>query len=103
MHHFIILLSLTALLAPAATMSCESAGDPAAIASVLHENALLVTGTANEVFRGRAAQLALWQEDFAAAERAVYLRTPALAWLFTPGVCVSCRGWPPKGSELPET
>jgi ketosteroid isomerase-like protein len=103
MHHFITLIALTALLAPAAAMSCEpapyaaeinaaeidavraqraafnaaiAAEDLDTIAAVLHENVLLVTGTASEVFRGRAAQLALWQEDFAAAERAVYLRTP---------------------------
>jgi hypothetical protein len=89
MHHLITLLALTALLAPAA-ISCESAGDAAGIdairaqraafnaaiaakdletiAAVLHENVLLVTGTASEVFRGQAAQLALWQEGFAADE-----------------------------------
>ena len=102
MHGFIKLIALNALLAPAAApgyeSNCESSGnateidairaqradfnaaiateDSATIASVLHENVLLVTGTASEVFRGRAAQVALWQEDFDAAERAVYVRTP---------------------------
>lgn len=103
MHYFITLIALTALLAPAAARSCESAPKPAeinaaeidavhaqraafnaaiaaeeleTIAAVLHENVLLVTGTASEVFSGRAAQVALWREDFAAGERAVYVRTP---------------------------
>lgn len=103
MHYFITLIALTALLAPAAARSCESAPKPAeinaaeidavhaqraafnaaiaaeeleTIAAVLHENVLLVTGTASEVFSGRAAQVALWGEDFAAGERAVYVRTP---------------------------
>ena len=98
MYHFTTLLMLIVLLAPAPALSCESAGDAAeidavhaqraafnaaiaaedleTIAAVLHENVLLVTGTASEVFSGRAAQVALWQDDFAESERAVYLRTP---------------------------
>lgn len=103
MYHFAILLMLIVLLAPAPALSCESAGDAAdidaaeidsvraqraafnaaiaaedleTIAAVLHENVLLVTGTASEVFSGRAAQVALWRDDFAAGERAVYVRTP---------------------------
>lgn len=98
MHRFSTLLALTALLAPPAAMSCESAGEAVAIdavraqraafnaaiaaedlesiVAVLHENVLLVTGTASEVFSGRAAQVALWADDFAASERAVYVRTP---------------------------
>lgn len=98
MHHLIVLMALTALLAPAPALSCESVGDATeidavhaqraafnaaiaaedveTIAAVLHENVLLVTGTASEVFSGRAAQLALWRDDFAAGERAVYLRAP---------------------------
>ena len=98
MQRFITLLALATLLAPFAAMGCESAGDAAeidavraqraafnaaiaakdleAIGAVLHENVLLVTGTASEVFDGRAAQLAIWGDDFAANERAVYVRTP---------------------------
>ena len=97
MQPSITLLALTALLAPSAAMSCESAGDAAeidavraqraafnaaiagkdleAIGAVLHENVLLVTGTASEEFSGRDAQLAIWGEDFAAGERAIYVRT----------------------------
>ena len=98
MHHFITLIALTALLTPAAAMSCESTGaaadidavkaqraafnaaivaeDLETIAAVLHEDVLLVTGTASEVFSGRAAQVALWRDDFAGSGRAVYVRTP---------------------------
>jgi ketosteroid isomerase-like protein len=98
MHHLTILLMLIMLPAPAAAAGCESVGDAAeidavhaqraafnaaiaaedleTIAAVLHENVLLVTGTASEVFSGPAAQLTLWREDFAASERAVYVRTP---------------------------
>jgi ketosteroid isomerase-like protein len=48
--------------------------DIEAIGSVLHENVILITGTNSEVFEGREAQLALWQNDFDGAQRAVYLR-----------------------------
>jgi hypothetical protein len=41
----------------------------------MQENILLVTGSASEVFAGRAAQLLLWQKDFETPERAVYVRT----------------------------
>lgn len=81
----------------AADQACESAGPAAAMdavraqraafnaaivekdipamAATMHENIILVTGTDSDVFTGRAAQLALWQEDFEAAGRAVYVRT----------------------------
>lgn len=49
--------------------------DIAIIESVLHEQVILVTGTASEVFRGAEAQLALWRDDFADPDRAVYTRT----------------------------
>jgi len=93
-----LLIAIGAVLATPLALACESTGDAAeidavlaqraafnaailakdaeGIAAVLHENVLLVTGTASEVFTGRDAQAELWQEDFEAAERAVYVRTP---------------------------
>lgn len=81
----------------AADQACQSAGPATAIAAVrarraafnaaivekdlpamaatMHEHIILLTGTASEVFTGRAAQLALWQEDFETPGRAVYVRT----------------------------
>jgi ketosteroid isomerase-like protein len=80
-----------------AQQPCESAGDPAAVASiesrrvafnraiaagdlegigaVLHPDVILITGTDSDVYRGRAAQLAIWDSDFADRDRAVYVRT----------------------------
>lgn len=46
-----------------------------AIAAVLAEDVLLVTGTGSDIFTGRAAQLPLWEEDFAADHRVLYERT----------------------------
>ena len=48
----------------------------AAIASVLAEEVVLITGTDSDQFHGRAQQLELWRQDFASPERLVYTRTP---------------------------
>jgi ketosteroid isomerase-like protein len=84
--------------APAlAQQSCESAGDPGAVAAiesrrvafnraiaagdldgvsaVLHPDVILITGTDSDVYRGRAAQLAIWDSDFGDPDRSVYVRT----------------------------
>jgi len=49
--------------------------DIEAVAATMHENIILITGTASEVFTGRAAQRSLWQKDFENPRRAVYVRT----------------------------
>lgn len=51
-------------------------GDLTAIASFLAENAQIVTGKSSLVFSGRAAQIGMWWEDFQAADRTSYVRTP---------------------------
>ncbi|MBK7904356.1 MAG: nuclear transport factor 2 family protein [Proteobacteria bacterium] len=93
----LVVLALSAALAPSAANACKSAGpataidavrvqraafnaaiatkDIEAVAATMHDNIILVTGTASEVFTGRAAQLSLWQKDFATTGRAVYVRT----------------------------
>jgi ketosteroid isomerase-like protein len=93
----LVVLALSAALAPPAANACQSAGpataidavraqrvafneaiarkDIEAVAAALHDNIILVTGTASEVFTGRAAQVSLWQKDFADPGRAVYVRT----------------------------
>lgn len=85
------------LLTPLSAKACTSVGHPSeidavqarraafneairvrdidTIAATLHENVILVTGTASEVHAGRAAQLLLWRGDFESANRAVYVRT----------------------------
>jgi len=97
LHRYVVVLVLSAVLAPPAANACESTGPAAAIeavrgqrtafneaiakkdieavAATMHENIILVTGTASEVFTGRAAQLSLWQKDFEDPGRAVYVRT----------------------------
>ncbi|MGA9574258.1 MAG: nuclear transport factor 2 family protein [Lysobacterales bacterium] len=103
MKNFICVPLLLALSQPAATLAfdpgCADVGDPAAIENVrtqrqafnqaiaeedlqsieiiLHENVLLVTGTDSDIYRGREAQLAIWDDDFGNPDRAVYKRTPA--------------------------
>jgi ketosteroid isomerase-like protein len=96
-REYLFVLVLSAALVPSATNACESAGpataidavraqrtafneaiaakDVEAVAATMHENILLVTGTASEVFTGRAAQLSLWRNDFENPGRAVYVRT----------------------------
>jgi ketosteroid isomerase-like protein len=49
--------------------------DIAGLESILHENIVLITGTNSDIYLGRDAQVNLWKEDFAQAERAVYVRT----------------------------
>lgn len=49
--------------------------DIASITALLAPDITLVTGTESTLFKGREAQLSIWQEDFEAAERAVYIRT----------------------------
>lgn len=93
----LVVLALSAALAPSAANACESAGpataiddvraqrvafneaiankDIEAVAATMHENIILVTGTASEVFTGRAVQRSLWQKDFESPGRAVYVRT----------------------------
>jgi ketosteroid isomerase-like protein len=53
-----------------------AAKDLSAMATVLAENVLLVTGTNSDRFDGRDTQLHLWGDDFASPDRAVYVRTP---------------------------
>jgi ketosteroid isomerase-like protein len=50
--------------------------DLAAIGSILAPGVILVAGTDSAVIAGRKAQLAAWKREFAARERAVYVRTP---------------------------
>jgi ketosteroid isomerase-like protein len=97
LREYLVMLALSAALTPSAANACESAGpttaidalraqraafneaiakkDIEAVAATMHENIILVTGTASEVFTGRAAQLSLWQKDFENPRRAVYVRT----------------------------
>lgn len=92
-----VVLALSVALGPSATNACESAGPATAInavraqraafneaiaskdvdaaAATMHERVILVTGTASEVFTGRATQRSLWQKDFESPGRAVYVRT----------------------------
>jgi ketosteroid isomerase-like protein len=51
--------------------------DVGTIRAVLSEDVVLVTGTDSSTIVGREAQVAVWQQDFAADHRAVYERTPA--------------------------
>ncbi len=50
--------------------------DIAAIASVLADDVILITGTDSDVYRGREAQLDIWRGDRENADRAIYVRTP---------------------------
>jgi len=51
-------------------------GDLPAIATFLAENAQIMTGLSSLVLNGRAAQIGMWWEDFRAADRASYVRSP---------------------------
>ncbi len=46
------------------------------IATLLAPDVVLVAGTDSAVIAGRKAQLATWKREFAAAGRAIYVRTP---------------------------
>jgi len=48
--------------------------DIAAIADVLAERAILITGTDSAVISGRKAQMARWKREFASPDRALYVR-----------------------------
>lgn len=96
-REYLVVLALGAALAPPAANACESAGpataidavraqraafneaiatkDIVAVSATMHENIILVTGTASDVFTGREAQVSLWQKDFENPRRAVYVRT----------------------------
>ncbi len=47
-----------------------------AIAGVLADDVILVTGTDSDIFNGRAAQVDLWRSDFERPERLIYVRSP---------------------------
>ena len=91
------MISAVILAAAQAASPCASGAEPAAqaildrraafnlaisrrdldtIAGVLAEDVVLVTGTQSDVYQGRAAQLALWESDFARGDRLVYARRP---------------------------
>ncbi len=98
MRKYVVISALAAALALSAANACESAGPPTAIdavraqrtafneaiankdieavAATIRERVVLVTGTTSEVISGRAAQVSLWQGNFATPGRAVFVRTP---------------------------
>ncbi len=47
-----------------------------AIAGVLADDVILVSGTDSDIFTGRAAQVDLWRSNFEGKDRLVYVRTP---------------------------
>lgn len=51
-------------------------GNAAAIGSILARDCIMVTGTDSAVIAGRNAQVKVWQREFAAPRRLVYVRTP---------------------------
>lgn len=54
------------------------AGDDfAAIAAILTEEVVLVTGSASDTYFGASRQVALWQSDVGAADRLRYVRVPS--------------------------
>lgn len=60
-----------------------AAKDLEAIAELLAEDVVLVTGTDSIVFAGRDEQLATWRDDFGDRHRAVYVRTPDCIRVFS--------------------
>ncbi|MCW2380783.1 ketosteroid isomerase-like protein [Sphingobium sp. B2D3B] len=52
-------------------------GDAQAIDPILGKDCVMVTGTDSAVIAGRAAQLRVWQREFASPSRLVYERIPA--------------------------
>jgi hypothetical protein len=90
------------LIAMAAAMVCLTGTDPAAvavreardsfnraiaqrdheaIAGILAEDVILVTGSDSELVRGRATQVEIWREDFKDDLRLVYVRKPDCVYL----------------------
>lgn len=51
-------------------------GSAAAIGPILARDCVMVTGTDSAVIAGRNAQVKVWQREFAAPHRLVYVRTP---------------------------
>lgn len=51
-------------------------GDAAAIGPILARDCVMVTGTDSAVIAGRNAQVKVWQREFAAPRRLLYVRTP---------------------------
>jgi hypothetical protein len=51
-------------------------GDLSAVGPILAPQTILVTGTDSAILSGRKAQLLAWKREFAATNRAVYVRTP---------------------------
>ncbi len=51
-------------------------GDAAAIGPILARDCVMVTGTDSAVIAGRMAQVKVWQREFAAPNRLIYVRTP---------------------------
>ncbi len=51
-------------------------GNLNAIGPILAPNVVLVAGTDSALISGRKAQLVTWRREFAAADRAIYARTP---------------------------
>lgn len=51
-------------------------GDAQAIGPILARDCMMVTGTDSAVIAGRAAQVKVWQREFAAQHRLVYARRP---------------------------
>lgn len=49
-----------------------------AVATVLAKDVVLVTGSDSAVLSGRKAQLLAWRREFAAADRTIYNRLPAV-------------------------
>lgn len=77
--------------------------DVEAIAEVLADDVILVTGTDSDIFAGRAAQVDLWRSDFERPERLIYVRTPECV-LLSPLYPIatetgSWRGAPKKGGD----
>lgn len=52
-------------------------GDAPAIGPILARDCVMLTGTDSAVIAGRNTQVKVWQREFAAARRLVYVRTPA--------------------------
>jgi ketosteroid isomerase-like protein len=53
-------------------------GDARAIGPILARDCVMVTGTDSAVIAGRAAQVKVWQREFATPDRFIYTRTPGL-------------------------
>jgi ketosteroid isomerase-like protein len=60
----------------AAFNAAIAAGDAGAIAPILAEDTVMVTGTDSAVIAGRKAQIAVWKREFAGRDRMIYVRTP---------------------------